>query len=48
MEDSLTGFVADAKQCKVYGRPVGAATLTDGSLLVADDDENTLWRVGMQ
>lgn len=45
MEDFLTGFVDEADASRVYGRPVGVAVLSDGSLLVADDDSNTLWRV---
>lgn len=48
MEDFLTGFVADAEASKVYGRPVGVTVLADGSLLVADDDGNTIWRVSTQ
>ncbi len=28
------------------GRPVGVAIAGDGSLLVADDVGNTVWRVG--
>ena len=45
MEDFLTGFVADADKSQVYGRPVGVAVLQDGSLLVADDASNVVWRV---
>lgn len=48
MEDFLTGFVADEEASKVYGRPVGVTVLADGSLLVADDDGNTIWRVSAQ
>lgn len=44
-EDFLIGFVSDLKKSKVYGRPVGMNILPDGSLLVADDVSNTLWRV---
>lgn len=43
--DFLTGFIADYEKAKVYGRPVGLAILADGSLLVADDASNTLWKV---
>ncbi len=43
--DFLTGFIADLEKEKVYGRPVGLALLPDGSLLVADDAGNTIWRV---
>jgi glucose/arabinose dehydrogenase len=42
--DVLTGFI-DAENEKAYGRPVGVAIGTDGSLLVADDAGNAVWRV---
>ena len=45
MEPFLTGFIADEKKSEVYGRPVGVAVLPDGSLLVADDGGNVIWRV---
>lgn len=45
MEDFLTGFIADSAKSKVYGRPVGVAVAKDGSLLVADDTANKIWRV---
>ena len=42
-EDFLTGFVtADGN---VWGRPVGVAVASDGSLLVSDDGSNSIWRV---
>ncbi|MCK7554341.1 sorbosone dehydrogenase family protein [Chitinophaga sedimenti] len=44
-EDFLTGFIADNDKGEVYGRPVGVAVAKDGSLLVADDASNTIWRV---
>jgi glucose/arabinose dehydrogenase len=44
-EDFLTGFIAENGKNEVYGRPVGVAVLPDGSMLVADDSSNTLWRV---
>ena len=47
-EDFLTGFIADDDSSKVYGRPVGVATLPDGSLLVNDDDGNVIWRVSAE
>lgn len=46
-EDFLTGFIADERKSEVYGRPVGLAVLPDGSLLVADDAANTIWRVSV-
>ena len=44
-EDFLTGFLADEKKAKAYGRPVDVTVLNDGSLLVNDDSGNTLWKV---
>lgn len=44
-ENFMTGFIADEKDRKVYGRPVNITTLQDGSLLVADDSGNIIWRV---
>jgi glucose/arabinose dehydrogenase len=44
-QDFLTGFIADETKSEVYGRPVGVAVLKDGSLLVADDGGNTIWRI---
>ena len=48
MEDFLTGFVADVEKGEVYGRPVGVAVAKDGSLLVADDASNRIWRVSVK
>ena len=42
-QDFLTGFIASPSS--VRGRPVGVAELPDGSLLVADDAGNSVWRV---
>lgn len=49
-EDFLTGFIAETESKKedskdVYGRPVGVTVLPDGSMLVADDSGNKVWRV---
>jgi glucose/arabinose dehydrogenase len=42
-EDFLTGFVtADGN---VWGRPVGVGVAPDGSLLVSEDANDTVWRV---
>jgi len=43
-EDFLTGFMA-ADSSADYGRPVGVIVAKDGSLLVADDVGNAIWRV---
>jgi len=40
--DVLTGFISGGK---ALGRPVGVQIGRDGSLLVADDVGNTIWRV---
>ena len=42
-EDFLTGFVT--ANGDVWGRPVGVAVASDGSLLVSDDGSGSLWRV---
>jgi glucose/arabinose dehydrogenase len=44
-EDFLTGFIADLKKDRVYGRPTGLAQLPDGSLLLTDDVTNIIWRI---
>jgi len=44
-EDFLTGFIANLEKNEVHGRPVGITVMPDGSLLVADDITNTIWRV---
>ncbi|WP_201984023.1 PQQ-dependent sugar dehydrogenase [Hymenobacter rubidus] len=44
-EDFLTGFLAGGDSKDAYGRPVGVTTLPDGSLLVADDAGDKIWRV---
>jgi glucose/arabinose dehydrogenase len=42
--DILTGFLAPDERSS-WGRPVGVALGPDGSLLVADDVGNVIWRV---
>jgi glucose/arabinose dehydrogenase len=44
-ENFLTGFIADEKLNEVYGRPVGVFVCSNGSLLVADDEANKIWKV---
>jgi glucose/arabinose dehydrogenase len=44
--DVLTGFISDTG--KAWGRPVGVAIDSRGSLLVADDVGNTVWRAAAQ
>ena len=42
-EDFLTGFVTP--DGKVWGRPVGVAVASDGSLFVTDDGTRSVWHV---
>ena len=42
--DILTGFLAPGEKAS-YGRPVGVSIGPDGSLLVADDVGDVIWRV---
>ena len=44
-EDFLMGFIIDAADDEVYGRPLSITMLNDGSLLVSDDKNNMIWRV---
>jgi glucose/arabinose dehydrogenase len=44
--DVLTGFLS--ANDKAFGRPVGVAIGKDGSLLVADDVGNAVWRVSRE
>jgi glucose/arabinose dehydrogenase len=45
-DDFLTGFVLS--DSRVWGRPVGVAVMRDGSLLVSEDGNGTIWRVAYQ
>lgn len=44
-EDVLTGFIKNEETNEVYGRPVGLAQLTDGSIVVVDDGGDCVWRL---
>ncbi len=45
-ENFVTGFWdGSTSPARVWGRPVGLAVAKDGSLLIADDAGNTVWRV---
>jgi glucose/arabinose dehydrogenase len=44
-EDFLTGFIVDKQKDEVRGRPVGITLLPDGSLLLADDKNNIIWKI---
>jgi glucose/arabinose dehydrogenase len=43
-DDFVTGWIADPRG-KAWGRPVGLLVMPDGSLLIADDGGNLIWRV---
>ena len=47
-EDFLTGWLPDENSREVWGRPVGLAVNSDGSLLICDDGANKIWRVSYQ
>jgi glucose/arabinose dehydrogenase len=42
-EDFVTGFVTS--DGRVWGRPVGITVAKDGSLLISEDGDKTIWRV---
>jgi glucose/arabinose dehydrogenase len=42
-EDFVTGFITP--QGKVWGRPVGITVAKDGSLLISEDGNGTIWRL---
>jgi len=45
-ENFATGFwFAGDSAAQIYGRPVGLAVAADGSLLVADDTQQVIWRI---
>jgi len=42
-EDFVTGFIINDSE--VWGRPVGLAVMKDGSLLMSEDGNDTIWRI---
>ncbi|KIE58295.1 sorbosone dehydrogenase [Methylacidiphilum kamchatkense Kam1] len=44
-EDFLTGFLLNPYPSKTWGRPCGLLFLPDGSLLLADDGNNIIYRI---
>jgi glucose/arabinose dehydrogenase len=44
-EDFATGWLPDPRQREVWGRPVGLAQWTDGSLLLTDEAAHKIWRI---
>ncbi|MBY0431320.1 MAG: PQQ-dependent sugar dehydrogenase, partial [Rhodospirillales bacterium] len=48
-EPFASGFRTGGKdRARVWGRPVGLAVAKDGSLLVADDEGQTIWRISAE
>ncbi len=48
-ENFATGFwFAGEEEAQLYGRPVGLAVAADGSLLIADDGAQVVWRIAWQ
>ena len=44
-DDLVTGWLIDPNKREVWGRPVGVLVLRDGSLLIADDGGDVIWRL---
>jgi len=44
-DDFVLGWAPDPKSREVWGRPAGLLVLPDGSLLIADDGADVIWRV---
>ena len=44
-DDFIVGWSDDPKSRRVWGRPVGVTILSDGSMLIADDGADMIWRV---
>jgi glucose/arabinose dehydrogenase len=44
-DDFVTGWMPNEDSRNVWGRPVGLLVLKDGSMLIADDGGNKIWRV---
>ncbi|PZD72390.1 hypothetical protein C1752_03721 [Acaryochloris thomasi RCC1774] len=47
-EDFVTGWLVDPQVPSVWGRPVGVAIATDGSLLITDEPGGIIWRISYQ
>jgi glucose/arabinose dehydrogenase len=44
-DDFVAGWIVDAQRGTAWGRPVSLLVLQDGSLLITDDGNDTIWRV---
>ncbi|ACD83123.1 PQQ-dependent sugar dehydrogenase [Candidatus Methylacidiphilum infernorum] len=47
-EDFMTGFLLNPNPSKTWGRPAGLIFLPDGSLLLADDGNNVIYRISYE
>ena len=47
-EDFLSGWLPNENSREVWGRPVGLLVNSDGSLLIADDGADKIWRVSYE
>ena len=47
-EDFLTGFLVDPEGPDTFARPVGLQVLPDGSLLLAEDGNNRIYRISYE
>ena len=47
-EDFVTGWLPNEASRDAWGRPVGLTVASDGSLLIADDGGDRIWRVSYQ
>jgi glucose/arabinose dehydrogenase len=45
IEEILTGWMLSPDEKEVWGRPVAILQMPDGSLLVAEDGGNKIWRI---
>lgn len=45
IEEILTGWMLSPDEKEVWGRPVAILEMPDGSILVADDGGNKIWRI---
>jgi glucose/arabinose dehydrogenase len=44
-DDFIVGWMSNESRAEVWGRPVGLVVLKDGSMLIADDGAQKIWRV---
>ena len=44
-EDFVAGWMLGEDQPEVWGRPVDVTVLQDGSLLIVEDGNHSIWRV---